>query len=697
MINIILIADEPKITDSVKQILGNQNSELAVNCDEVTVNELIAEKIFDVVLIDTNVKSIDVLAVVREIRLNHKTQNTQILLLAYNASQNQELLKIASGVIQTPYSDDIFMAIINSALRTKNSMDIMTQNNNELAKSLYQLDVLYKTSTQLAGSLDKTNLILSMIEGVEKTLSFDLSYTLIFNDKHDITLLINSLYPLTSTLEEAIKLRAVLNYRMLYADENLPYSISFTDIKVKKNVKQLYSQEFDLKIFRFDSLLTEIKSGDSFVGIMEVFRKKDFAQDDSTCFQTLSKQVAIPLESASLYEELKETNIKLEKLERLKSEFISIVSHELRTPLTALKNSLDIIMSGKTGDLTEQMEKFLDMAKRNSVRLSGIINDLLDLSKVEAGKMEFRFAMHKINNSVEYVKSALDNLAKEKNIELQTSYTKDIDELYIDPQRIEQVLTNLVSNAIKFTPDGGKINVSVEKINGEEIKNKRLIEQDYELISGDYAKISVQDTGIGISEDDIIKVFDKFQQIENSLNRKVGGTGLGIPIAKQLVEAHRGFIWVESEVDKGSTFSVALPVATDENVFNIDFMNSLSKAKAGHSSIGFIEIQESKNSDLNFINKILENEVDIIKKTDATRELKTEDAQNIIYNAFIPEADEFLLNFINKKMETYLQSLENNEKIQNIQFSQVLYPQDGIDAKELKNKARKTLSGFWIR
>ena len=105
------------------------------------------------------------------------------------------------------------------------------------------------------------------------------------------------------------------------------------------------------------------------------------------------------------------------------------------------------------------------MAKRNAVRLSGIINDLLDLSKVEAGKMEFRFANHKINNSIDYVKNALDNLAKEKNIALTTSYSNDIDELYIDPQRIEQVLTNLVSNAIKFTPEGGKIDIRTDKIN----------------------------------------------------------------------------------------------------------------------------------------------------------------------------------------------------------------------------------------
>lgn len=137
---------------------------------------------------------------------------------------------------------------------------------------------------------------------------------------------------------------------------------------------------------KFDNLFAPINVGEKFFGLIEVFRESDFSQEDTTCFQTLARQVSLPLENAALYEEIKKTNTKLEKLERLKSEFISIVSHELRTPLTAIKNSLEICLSGKAGDVSSIMDKFLNMAKRNVTRLSGIINDLLDLSKVEAGK-----------------------------------------------------------------------------------------------------------------------------------------------------------------------------------------------------------------------------------------------------------------------------------------------------------------------
>ncbi|MCK7470106.1 MAG: HAMP domain-containing histidine kinase [Desulfomicrobium escambiense] len=172
------------------------------------------------------------------------------------------------------------------------------------------------------------------------------------------------------------------------------------------------------------------------------------------------KQVSLPLESAILYEEIKKTNIKLEKLEKLKSEFISIVSHELRTPLTAIKNSLDIILSGKTGIITNIQNNFLSIAKRNLDRLAGIINDLLDLSKIEAGKMEFRFKPMNIAEPIEFTISTFSTLADKKNITIIKDIQDNLSQTYGDINRIEQVLSNLLSNAIKFTPENGQIKVS---------------------------------------------------------------------------------------------------------------------------------------------------------------------------------------------------------------------------------------------
>lgn len=266
------------------------------------------------------------------------------------------------------------------------------------------------------------------------------------------------------------------------------------------------------------------------------------------------------MKSATLYQEIIEANTKLAKLERLKSEFISIVSHELRTPLTSIKNSLDILMSGRCGQITESADKFLSMAMRNVQRLSGIINDLLDLSKIEAGKMDFNFAPTNINTVIDYVKSALSEVAKSKGLTILTNQEKSLPDIKADAQRLEQVLTNLVSNAIKFTPESKTITISSKLAHSKDIQINENFKDTVKLKDGDYVLVCVEDEGIGIAEKDLLHAFDKFAQIENSLSRKAGGTGLGLPIAKQLLEAHQGAIWCDSELNKGSKFYFAIPV-----------------------------------------------------------------------------------------------------------------------------------------
>ena len=340
---------------------------------------------------------------------------------------------------------------------------------------------------------------------------------------------------------------------------------SINDIDVIKYHKDQFG-EHDLNIFGYDNLFAPINIKNKFYGIIEVFRETDFAQDDTKCFTTLVKQVSLPLESAILYEEIKDTNIKLEKLERLKSEFISIVSHELRTPLTAIKNSLDILSGGKCGDLNDSGEKFLSMAQRNVQRLSGIINDLLDLSKIEAGKMDYHFTNIDIHSVVDYVKSSLSVMAKEKGLNLIAEETRNLPEIYADSQRLEQVLTNLVSNAIKFTPEGKTITIRSHLADASQLRAPDCFKDDLNKLTGKYIVICVEDQGIGIAEKDLLRAFDKFAQIENSLSRKVGGSGLGLPIAKQLLQAHNGAIWCDSELNKGSKFYFAVPVSMAEEI-----------------------------------------------------------------------------------------------------------------------------------
>ena len=197
---------------------------------------------------------------------------------------------------------------------------------------------------------------------------------------------------------------------------------------------------------------------------------------------------------------------------------------------------------------------------RNVQRLSGIINDLLDLSKIEAGKMDFNFAPTNINTVINYVKSALSEVAKTKGLNLLTKETENLPEITADSRRLEQVLTNLVSNAIKFTPEGKTITISSNLINAENIHINDYFKDSIKNLSGEYVEVCVSDEGIGIESKNLLHAFDKFAQIENSLSRKAGGTGLGLPIAKQLLDAHKGAIWCDSEINKGSKFYFIIPI-----------------------------------------------------------------------------------------------------------------------------------------
>lgn len=480
----------------------------------------------------------------------------------FSQNPDKELLKYSNGIITVDFTDEVILSTIEICLRNKKSQENLYHTNKNLASSLYREKVLYDTSSKFAGTLDNEKLIDIMIEGMDKALSFSLTCTLSFCNYKEPVLILNSLYEISDELLSAIKLRTILNYKTLFEGKQVPFEIDAEDLKVIKRVKNP-SNRFNFMLFQYDNMLASINQGEEFFGCVEIFKEVQFTTDDATCFQTIARQVSLPLKSATLYQEIKETNIKLERLEKIKSDFISIVSHELRTPLTSIKNSVDIILSGRAGELPEKVGGFLGMAKRNIQRLSEIINDLLDISKIEAGKLDFNFEMLDINTVIDNVCASLSALVKEKDLILNCECVKDLPQINGDSKRLEQVLTNLVSNAIKFTENGKTISIKSKLCNASEINKNNQFANELEKLSGDYVLVSVKDEGIGIAENDVVRAFDKFAQIENSLSRKVGGTGLGLPIAKQLLEKHNGMIWCESELGKGSEFIFVVPLVRE--------------------------------------------------------------------------------------------------------------------------------------
>lgn len=288
--------------------------------------------------------------------------------------------------------------------------------------------------------------------------------------------------------------------------------------------------------------------GDKLVGVMDLQADREdfFTKDDLQIQQTLASQIAVALENARQYIEQVETAAKLIEVDQLKSEFLASMSHELRTPLNSIIGFADVLLEGLDGDLNERMEEDVRLIKNSGGHLRTLIGDILDMSKIEAGRMELRYEQVDMLQMAEDVLATTQPLATEKSLEMSLNIEGDVGFAEVDRTRIRQVLLNIVGNAIKFTEKGGvTIGMSAK---------------------AEYLLVSIRDTGIGIKEDHIPIVFEQFRQIDGSLNRTVGGTGLGMPITKKLVELHGGHIWVKSVVGQGSTFYFTLPYQKPESV-----------------------------------------------------------------------------------------------------------------------------------
>ena len=238
----------------------------------------------------------------------------------------------------------------------------------------------------------------------------------------------------------------------------------------------------------------------------------------------------------------------LKEIDEAKTQFLSITSHELRTPMTPIKSQLQLLLRKHFGKLNNKQVKSLRMIERNTDRLDRLLQNLLEISRIQSGRMKIIPSRQSINDVIEDVVNFMKPSADEKKIKMKTKIFDKIPEIEFDKDKISQVLQNIISNSIKFTPEGGKITISLSKYG----KNGVII--------------STRDTGIGIPEDKCRDVFEPFFQVDSWRSRKVGGTGLGLAICKGIVEAHGGKIWCESKPNEGATFYFTLPFKIGEEI-----------------------------------------------------------------------------------------------------------------------------------
>ena len=284
----------------------------------------------------------------------------------------------------------------------------------------------------------------------------------------------------------------------------------------------------------------DVKTGDEIEVLADEFNK--MTENLRDAYDGLEQKVT------ERTRDLAVANDRLQELDRLKSDFVSNVSHELRTPLTAIKGAVDLILRGVAGPLTEKQTHYLDRVRSNTQHLAGLINDLLDLSKIESGKIEMKSSRVSLAGLVHEVVETLRPVAAEKVIALEAPISEPSILVWADRDKINQVLLNLIGNAIKFTPTQGRITLSASKNGNGSVQ------------------VSVSDTGPGIPPDEKEKIFDKFYQIAQVGDVKPKGTGLGLAICKALVELHGGTIWVEPEPSGGSAFCFTLPAAISGDV-----------------------------------------------------------------------------------------------------------------------------------
>jgi len=262
-----------------------------------------------------------------------------------------------------------------------------------------------------------------------------------------------------------------------------------------------------------------------------------------------------PRELARLAQSFSQMADRLKEIDEMKNNFISHVSHELRTPLTSINEASDLLLDRVAGDITSRQEHLLQIIKQCTQRLIKMVNNLLDLSKMEAGMMNYEFVRASVNQIIRHSLEEINLLATKKNIRLEVHVDDNLPPLKMDVEKMQEVMDNLLSNAIKFTPEGGTV-----RIEAHLVRKKGRSSGPKEAQEAGHLLVSVSDTGPGIPPEYQALIFEKFQGINTGRTAEGRGTGLGLSIASHIVKAHGGKIWVESTAGQGSTFYFSLPL-----------------------------------------------------------------------------------------------------------------------------------------
>lgn len=435
--------------------------------------------------------------------------------------------------ILTTLAGEIAVAVINAR-----AFETLRASEAEVARRALELETVAQVTADVSTNLNLSELLNSVVELSKQRFGLYHSHIYLI-DEHMQYL------TLTAGAGEAGKSMMARGHRISY---NHPHSLVARAARTRSAIiSNDVTKEPD---FLPNPFLPETQSemavpmliGNALVGVLDVQASvtNRFDEHDMQIKTMLGAQIAVAIQNANMYQKQVEAVEQLREVDRLKSEFLASMSHELRTPLNSIIGYSQLMIDGVDGEMPEEAIEDLQAIHSSGHHLLSIINDILDLAKIEAGRMEMDLQPAQFRPIADEVYRMTNVLVQNKPVEMRLDVPKDLPKIWGDTVRIRQILYNLVSNAIKFTQQG-------------EVRIAAKLSDDNEMVH-----VSVSDTGTGIPSDHLERIFNKFHQVDNSATRKVGGTGLGLTITRYLVEMHGGKIWVESEEGKGSTFHFTL-------------------------------------------------------------------------------------------------------------------------------------------
>ena len=427
----------------------------------------------------------------------------------------------------------------------------------ELDKKIAGLFALQKLSRNISTSLEETQIFKMFESSSLKEIGFEKCCAFIWSQQlREFLVQINIGY----LDNEILAIKDGLNLEKNAYTELIRTAKTISSISKQTTIAQIekVNRLFNVKHFIISPILPkEGNQGLFFVGTNEP--DTIINEGDEELITILSNQLGQALENARLFEKtfaaqhelehkveertqaLSEALKEVQEINKRKTDFVSSVSHELRTPLTAIKGYAAILISGSLGQVPDAAHQRLEKINQRSDELVRFINELLDIARIESGKTVMKQEPHDLNKIIEVVADTMAVLLKEKQIEFSVNVEQGLNVL-VDVEQIKRVFINLVNNALKYTPAKGKITVNAKKLDKE-------------------IQVDIIDTGCGMPEDSLGKLFQEFYRVDSEVNQQVKGTGLGLTLTKNIIEAHKGKIWVKSKLGTGSTFSFTLPLA----------------------------------------------------------------------------------------------------------------------------------------